>query len=215
MKKENIAQFIDYTLLRPDATKKEIKKLCKDALAYNFSSVCVNPCHVNYCKKLLGKNNVKVCSVIGFPFGASTTEIKVCEALDAVKNGADELDMVINIGALKSGDMRFVLNDIKAVRKAAGSRVLKVIIETCYLTKKEKITVAKLIKRAKADFIKTSTGFGPSGANLGDIKLIRKTIGSDIGIKAAGGIRTSFDALKFINAGATRLGTSRNLVKGS
>lgn len=160
--KRKINSFIDFTLLKADASASDIKKLCLEALEYNFICVCVNPCYVSLCKRLLDRSKIKVCSVIGFPLGAATTRTKACEAQDAIKNGADELDMVMNIGALKSGDLKFVLNDIKAVRKAAPGKVLKVIIETCYLTKKEKRDASRIVKKAGADLVKTSTGFGPS-----------------------------------------------------
>lgn len=205
---DNIAPFIDHTLLKPNATLDDIKKLCDEAKIYGFASVCVNPSYVSFAKELLKESKVKVCTVVGFPLGATTTIVKVIEARDAIANGADEIDMVINIGALKSGNDSFVFDDIKAVREAAKGKVLKVIIETAYLTKDEKIKACQLAKEAGADFVKTSTGFAPSGATVEDVKLMREVVGPEIGVKASGGIRDYQTACEMIKAGATRLGTS-------
>jgi deoxyribose-phosphate aldolase len=206
-----IAALIDHTLVKANATYKDIIRICKEAKKYKFASVCVNPIYVSLCKKILRNTNVKVCSVVGFPLGATTTAIKVDEAKEAVKNGADEIDMVINIGALKSGDYKLVLDDIKSVREITRGKILKVIIETAYLTKKEKVKVCKLAEQAGVDFVKTSTGFGPSGATAEDVRLIKSVVGTRIGVKAAGGIRTLEDVIKMLNAGATRIGTSASV----
>lgn len=209
-------KLIDHTLLKPEATKAQIEKLCGEAAEYDFKSVCVNPYYVKYAKELLKGSNVLVCTVIGFPLGQNTTEVKVMETKDAIQNGADEIDMVINIGALKSKDENYVLNEIKEIRNACKGKTLKVIIETCLLTDEEKITVCKLSKEAGADFVKTSTGFSTHGATVEDVKLMRETVGEDIGVKASGGIRDRETALKMVEAGATRLGVSAGveIVKG-
>lgn len=209
-------KLIDHTLLKPEATKAQIEKLCSEAGEYDFKSVCVNPYYVKYAKELLKGSNVLVCTVIGFPLGQNTTAIKVAETKDAIKNGADEIDMVINIGALKSKDEDYVLNEIKEIRNACKGNTLKVIIETCLLTDEEKITACKLSKEAGADFVKTSTGFSTHGATVEDVKIMRKTVGEDMGVKASGGIRDRETALKMVEAGATRLGVSAGvaIVKG-
>lgn len=212
-----IAKYIDHTLLKPDATKDEIEKLCEEAKEFGFASVCVNPAWVSYARELLQKTDVKVCTVIGFPLGATTTETKRMETEQAIQNGAAEVDMVMNIGALKSGDQLTVENDIEAVVHAAKEKALvKVIIETCLLTDDEKVIACQLAKKAGADYVKTSTGFSTGGATVEDIKLMRKTVGPDLGVKASGGIRTREDALAMINAGATRIGASAGvaIVKG-
>lgn len=206
--KRQIAKMIDSTLLKPDATAEDIKKLCNDAKKYNFASVCVNPCFVSLASDLLISVETKVCTVIGFPFGTATVESKVFEAKDAVRNGADEIDMVINIGALKDKKYEIVKKEIKNVVDEVGKVVVKVIIETCYLTDEEKIKACEIAKEAGAHFVKTSTGFGPKGATVEDVALIRKTVGPNMGVKASGGIRTIDDAVKMINAGANRIGTS-------
>jgi deoxyribose-phosphate aldolase len=213
---KEIASLIDHTLLKANATKEEIVKLCEEAKEYGFASVCVNPVYVNLCKQLLKGTNVKVCTVVGFPLGATTSNVKAFEAKEAVANGADEIDMVINIGALKSGNYQLVLDDIKAVREATRGKILKVIIETAYLTKEEKIKACELAKQAGADFVKASTGFAPAGATVEDIALMKSVVGLKIGVKASGGIRTLEDALKMVKAGATRIGTSASvaIVKG-
>jgi deoxyribose-phosphate aldolase len=208
---KEIASLIDHTLLKANATEEEIIKLCEEAKEYGFASVCVNPVYVNLCKQLLKGTNVKVCTVVGFPLGATTSNVKAFEAKEAVANGADEIDMVINIGALKSGEYQLVLNDIKAVREATRGKILKVIIETAYLTKEEKIKACELAKQAGADFVKTSTGFAPTGATVEDVALIKSVVGPKIGVKASGGIRTLEDALKMVKAGATRIGTSASV----
>lgn len=209
-------KLIDHTLLKPEATKAQIEKLCGEAKEYDFKSVCVNPYYVKYAKELLKDSDVLVCTVIGFPLGQNTTEIKVAETIDAIKNGADEIDMVINIGALKSKDEDYVLNEIKEIRNACKGKTLKVIIETCLLTDEEKITACKLSKEAAADFVKTSTGFSTHGATVEDVKLMRETVGEDMGVKASGGIRDKETALKMVEVGATRLGVSAGveIVKG-
>lgn len=204
----DISKLIDYTNLKPTATESDIIKLCREAIRYNFYCVCVSPIYVKLCKSILKNTDVKVCSVVGFPLGNSTTNTKVFEAQEIIKNGADEIDMVINISALKSADFRRVYEDIKAVRRVTKGKILKVIIETCYLTNEEKIKVAKIVKKAKADFIKTSTGFGTYGAKVSDVKLIKSIVSNELGIKAAGGIKDKETALKMLKAGATRIGTS-------
>lgn len=209
-------KLIDHTLLKPEATKAQIEKLCGEAKEYDFKSVCVNPHYVKRAKELLKESDVLVCTVIGFPLGQNTTAIKVSETKDAIQNGADEIDMVINIGALKSKDGDYVLNEIKEIRNACKGKTLKVIIETCILTDEEKITACKLSKEAGADFVKTSTGFSTHGATVEDVKLMRETVGEDMGVKASGGIRDRETALKMVEAGATRLGVSAGveIVKG-
>jgi deoxyribose-phosphate aldolase len=206
----NLARYIDHTLLKQQSTRDQIIQLCAEAKEYHFASVCVNPTHVPLCAELLQNSDVKVCTVIGFPLGANTTATKVFETADAIQNGAQEIDMVINIGALKSGDTTLVSNDIAAIAETAhnGSAILKVIIETCLLTDEEKITACQLAKQAGADFVKTSTGFSTAGATVEDVALMRKTVGPEIGVKAAGGVRNLEDAKKMIAAGATRLGAS-------
>jgi len=208
MNKQELAKFIDHTLLKATASVAEITKLCEEAKKYQFAAVCVNPSYVRFCSDLLKGSEVKVDTVIGFPLGANTSLVKAFEAENAVKEGAKEVDMVINIGALKSGDYDLVLKDIKAVVEAAGSALIKVIIETCYLTEEEKKIASLLAKEAGAHFVKTSTGFGTGGATVEDVKFIRSVVGPGIKIKASGGIRTYDDALKMIEAGANRLGTS-------
>ena len=206
-----IAKYIDHTILNPAATVDQIKKLCEEARTYGFASVCVNPCYVKLCSSLLRGSNVDVCSVIGFPFGTSTPEIKAMETRRAIRDGAREIDMVINVGALKSGDTDLVLRDIRAVTDACrdGSALSKVIIEAALLTDDEKVIACQLSKKAGADFVKTSTGYGPGGATVHDVALMREAVkGTRMGIKAAGGIRSFADAKKMIEAGATRLGAS-------
>ena len=207
--KRQVAKMIDSTNLRPDATFENIKKLCRDAKKYNFASVCVNPWFVSLASDLLVGSDVKVCTVIGFPLGVSTPETKVFEAKNAVRDGADEIDMVINIGALKDKKYDFVKKEIKNIVNSVGKVTVKVIIETCYLNDEEKIKACLIVKEAGAHFVKTSTGFGSKGASAEDVSLMRKTIGSNMGIKAAGGVRTIDDAIKMIDAGANRIGTSR------
>jgi len=205
----NLAGYIDHTLLRADATKSEIKKLTDEAKQYGFKSVCVNPTWVSYAKQQLADSDVKVCTVIGFPLGATTSEVKAFETKNAIENGASEVDMVINIGALKDHDDELVLNDIKAVvAQAAGQALVKVIIETSLLTEEEKVRACELAVKAGADFVKTSTGFSTGGATVEDVALMRKTVGDQAGVKASGGVRSYNDMMKMIEAGATRIGTS-------
>lgn len=205
----NVAKMIDHTLLKADATKDQIEKICAEAKEYNFASVCVNPAWVKLSSDLLNGTEVKVCTVIGFPLGASTPETKAYETKNAIENGATEVDMVINIGALKGGDNELVERDIRAVVDAAkGKALTKVIIETCLLTEEEKVRACELSVKAGADFVKTSTGFSTGGATAEDIALMRKTVGPEIGVKASGGVRSAEDAQKMIDAGATRIGTS-------
>ena len=204
----NIAKLIDHTLLKPTATQTQIKALCDQARQYGFCSVCVNPYWVKFAKQQLQGTDVKVCTVIGFALGATTSAAKAFEAADAIKNGADELDMVINMGALKSGDTQAVLDDILAVRKATLGHTLKVIIETSQLTDEEKKIACQLATQANADFVKTSTGFNGGGATVHDVALMRNTIAPNMQVKASGGVRSLADAQAMIAAGATRIGTS-------
>ncbi len=204
----NIAKLIDHTLLKPCATQEQIKHLCDEARAYNFCSVCVNPYWVRFAKEQLQGTDVKVCTVIGFALGADTTAVKAYETKDAIKNGADEIDMVINIGALKSQDYDTVLEDICAVRKACKGHILKVIIETSQLTDEEKVKACQLAAQAGADFVKTSTGFNGGGATVQDVALMRKSIPAHMQVKASGGVRTRADLLAMTAAGATRIGAS-------
>jgi deoxyribose-phosphate aldolase len=205
-----IARLIDHTLLKPDATQNEIAKLCAEALQYHFASVCVNPWNVAQAAEILRGSDVKVCTVVGFPLGATLPEVKVFEAQKSIERGAQEIDMVINIGALKSGRVGAVEADIHGVVNAShhGKAICKVIIETCLLTREEKIQASLAAKNAGADFVKTSTGFSTSGATPEDVRLIRETIGPSTGIKAAGGVRTLEDLQNMVAAGATRIGAS-------
>lgn len=207
----SIAGMIDHTLLKANATQEEVGKLCEEARKFRFASVCVNPAYVPLSARLLRGSNVKVCTVIGFPLGSTTPTVKAIEARDAIANGAEEIDMVINIGALKSGNDQLVLEDIKAVREATRGRVLKVILETSYLTNDEKVRACKMSKQAQADFVKTSTGFGSGGATPEDVALMRQTVGPEMGVKASGGIKNCDVAQSMIKAGATRLGTSASI----
>ena len=202
------AKLIDHTLLKSAATQSDIKRLCDEARQYGFCSVCVNPFWVSYAKEQLQNCGVKVCTVIGFPLGANTTAVKAYETADAIKNGADEIDMVINIGALRAKQYDIVLSDIEAVRKACEGHVLKVIIETSQLTEEEKIKACELSAKAKADFVKTSTGFVGSGATATDVALMRKSIPAHMQVKASDGIRTRADFDAMTAAGATRIGAS-------
>ncbi|HEY9576904.1 MAG TPA: deoxyribose-phosphate aldolase [Pseudobacillus sp.] len=205
----DIAKTIDHTLLKAETTKEEVKKLCEEARAYEFASVCVNPVWVAYASEQLKGTKVKVCTVIGFPLGATTTAVKAFETKDAIENGATEVDMVINIGALKTGDDETVLKDIQAVTASArGKALTKVIIETSLLTDEEKERACRLSVKAGADYVKTSTGFSTGGATEEDVRLMRKTVGPDIGVKASGGVRSQEDAVNMIKAGATRIGAS-------
>ncbi|MFF2907533.1 deoxyribose-phosphate aldolase [Paenibacillus sp. NPDC057934] len=205
----NLAGMIDHTLLRADATKAEISKLIEEAKKYEFASVCVNPTWVSYAAEGLAGTKVKVCTVIGFPLGASTSATKAFEAQNAIASGATEVDMVINIGALKDGDHAYVEQDIKAVvDAAAGKAIVKVIIETSLLTDEEKVIASQLSVKAGADFVKTSTGFSTGGATVEDVALMRKTVGENVGVKASGGVRNLQDMQNMIEAGASRIGAS-------
>ena len=205
-----IARYIDHTLLKADATPAQIVRLCAEAREHSFASVCVNASHVALCARLLAGSAVAVCTVVGFPLGATTTATKVFETHDAIAAGAREIDMVIPIGQLKAGDYEYVLNDLRQVVEAshAGGAICKVIIETALLNEAEKVAASLLAVKAGADFVKTSTGFSTGGATLADVALMRRTVGPDIGVKAAGGVRGYRDALAMIAAGATRLGAS-------
>lgn len=204
----NIARLIDHTILKPDASKSEIERVCREALEYGFASVCVNGCNVEYACSVLRGSSIKVASVVGFPLGAMHDSAKAFEARAAVESGAGEIDMVMNIGAFKDGDYDVVLGDIKGVVAAAKGAVVKVIIETCLLSREEIVKASKLVKDSGAAYVKTSTGFSRSGANEEDIALIRSAVGPDFGVKASGGIRTYEDAVRMIEAGATRIGAS-------
>lgn len=206
---QKLAAMIDHTALKPDTTQNQIEALCAEAKAYGFASVCINPGWVQLAAKELASTDVKVCTVIGFPLGATTTETKVFETMEAIGNRASEVDMVINIGAVKSGDDRTVLQDITAVADATGNKaLLKVIIETVLLNDEEKRLACKLAVKAGADYVKTSTGFASGGATAHDVALMRETVGPDIGVKASGGIRDRKTAETMIEAGATRIGAS-------
>lgn len=209
---DNLSKYIDHTLLKPEATKLEITKLCKEAKEHEFFSVCINPTYVNFAKEELKDTDVKVATVIGFPLGSTIKEVKAFEAENAIKNGADELDMVINVGALKDKDYELVKEDIEAVVNVAkGKALVKVIIETCLLDNEEKKKACELAKEAGADFVKTSTGFSTGGATEEDVNLMREVVGEDMGVKASGGIRDYETAIKMIEAGATRLGASSSI----
>ncbi|GAB6159090.1 deoxyribose-phosphate aldolase [Desulfotomaculum varum] len=199
---------IDHTLLKADATPAEIEKICQEARQYNFAAVCVNPCHVRLAANRLQGSGVAVCTVIGFPLGAAEPQVKAFATARALQQGATEFDMVINLGALKAGDYPYVEQDIAGVVKAAGGQTVKVIIETCYLTEQEKVAACRLAQRAGAHFVKTSTGFGSGGATLQDVALLRQTVGSQMGVKASGGIKTARQAVQMLQAGANRIGTS-------
>ncbi|MBI5211621.1 MAG: deoxyribose-phosphate aldolase [Elusimicrobia bacterium] len=202
---------MDHTLLKANATQEEVAKLCEEARTYCFASVCVNPSYVPLAAQLLRGSGVKVCTVIGFPLGSTTSTVKAVEARDAIANGADEIDMVINVGSLKSGNDVAVFEDIRAVREATRGRVLKVILETALLNDEEKVRACLLSKKAAADFVKTSTGFSSGGATVDDVRLMRETVGPGMGVKASGGIRDAKIAQAMIEAGATRLGTSASI----
>ena len=208
MTQREILSMVDHTLLLQTATWEEIKAICDDGIKYETASVCIPTCYVKQAKDYIG-DKCKVCTVIGFPNGNYTTEVKVFETKDALTNGADEIDMVINVGMLKAGEYDYVLNEIKAIKEACGEHILKVIIETCLLTDEEKIKMCEIVTEAGADFIKTSTGFSTAGATFADVELFAKHVGPNVKIKAAGGISSMDDAEKFIELGATRLGTSR------
>ncbi|EAZ84482.1 deoxyribose-phosphate aldolase [Lysinibacillus fusiformis] len=206
---QNFARMIDHTLLKAEATKEQIEKLCAEAKQFNFASVCVNPIWVKQSSELLQGSDVLVCTVIGFPLGANTPAVKAFEVKDAIANGANEVDMVINIGALKDKNYDLVQADIAAVVEAAkGSALVKVIIESCLLTDEEKVKACELAVAAGADYVKTSTGFSTGGATAVDIALMRKTVGPDLGVKASGGVRSLEDMKSMVEAGATRIGAS-------
>ena len=208
----DIAKYIDHTILKPDSTAEEVKKLCKEAKEYNFASVCVNGCYAKLVSTELLGSDVKTCVVVGFPLGAMTKEAKAFETTQAIENGANEIDMVINVGALKAKNYDFLKDDIEAVVNAAkGKAIVKVIIEACLLTDEEKVKACEISKEAKADFVKTSTGFGASGATKEDIALMRKVVGKGLGVKASGGVRDYKTAMDMINAGASRIGASASI----
>ena len=208
----NIAKYIDHTILKPEATAEEVKKLCREAREYNFASVCVNGCYAKLVSTELAGTEVKTCVVVGFPLGAMTKEAKAFETTQAIENGATEIDMVINVGALKEKNYAVLKDDIEAVVKAAaGKAIVKVIIETCLLTDEEKVKACEISKEAKADFVKTSTGFSTSGATKEDIALMRKTVGEGLGVKASGGVRDYKTAMDMVNAGASRIGASASI----
>ncbi len=201
-------KYIDHTILKPETTQEQVEKILSEAKEYDFASVCVNPTWVSLAAESLKDSDVKVCTVIGFPLGANTSAVKAFETKDAIANGADEIDMVINVGALKAENDALVLDDIKAVVDASGDKLVKVIIETCLLTDDEKVRACQLSKEAGADYVKTSTGFSTGGATVADVALMRKTVGPDMGVKASGGARSYEDAIAFIEAGASRIGAS-------
>ncbi len=208
----NIAKYIDHTILKPEATVEDVKRLCREAKEYNFASVCVNGCYAKLVSTELMGTDVKTCVVVGFPLGAMTKEAKVFETSQAIENGATEIDMVINVGALKDKNYSLLKEDIEAVVNAAkGKALVKVIIETCLLSDEEKVKVCEIAKEAKADFVKTSTGFSTGGATKEDIALMRKTVGPDLGVKASGGVRDFKAAMEMINAGASRIGSSNSI----
>jgi len=213
MNKKDLAKYIDHTALKSTTNKVEIEKLCSEAKQYNFMSVCINPCFVKLCKKLLEGTEVKVCTVVGFPLGCNKSETKAFEAQKAMEDGATELDMVINVGKIKDNDWAYVENDIRQVVEVAkkGNALIKVILETCLLTNEEKVKACETVKKAGANFVKTSTGFSTGGATVEDIALMRKTVGENFGVKASGGIRDYGKAIEMINAGATRIGASAGI----
>ena len=209
---QDLASMIDHTLLKADALPQDVEKLCKEAIQYSFASVCINPCYVKYAKKLLQGSPVKVCTVIGFPLGATTTPVKAYEAQIAELDGAEEVDMVLAVGALKSKAYDYVENDIRAVVEQVNSpTIVKVILETALLTDEEKIMACQLAKKAQANFVKTSTGFGPGGATASDVALMRKIVGSTMGVKASGGIRDRQAAQLMVKSGASRIGASASV----
>ena len=207
----DLAPWIDHTALAADATEAKVAELCREALAHRFRAVCVNPIHVRLVAGALRGSNVATCSVVCFPLGATTTRMKVVETLAAVEDGAQEVDMVIALGLLKAGRADAVRDDISAVKRACGPALLKVIIEACYLTDEQKVLACRLAQEAGADFVKTSTGFGPSGATIADVQLMRRAVGPEMGVKAAGGIRSYDVARAMIEAGATRIGASASV----
>ena len=204
-------KYIDHTILKATASSSDVQKLCEEAIEHEFYSVCVNGCYVADAKQLLQGTDVKVAAVVGFPLGAMTTAAKVFEAKEAIENGASEIDMVINVAKLKDGEFEYVENEIRQIKEAIGDNVLKVIIETCYLTDEEKVKACELSLAAKADFVKTSTGFGTDGATYEDVKLMKSVVGDNAKVKASGGVRDKETAQKYINLGAERLGTSSGI----
>lgn len=211
MDAKTLARYIDHTLLKPDASREQILKICEEAKTYHFASVCVNPSRIRLVAEALAGTDVAPCCVVGFPLGAIPSESKAAEAAVAVQNGAREIDMVINIGAAKDGDWALVQSDIAAVKRACGSALLKVIIETCLLTDAEKMKACIAAKNAGAEFVKTSTGFSKAGATAADVALMRRTVGPEMGVKAAGGIHNRAEAEAMIAAGATRIGASSGI----
>ena len=204
-------KYIDHTILKATASGTDVQKLCEEAIEHEFYSVCVNGCYVADAKQLLQGTDVKVAAVVGFPLGAMTTAAKVFEAKEAVENGASEIDMVINVAKLKDGEFEYVENEIRQIKEAIGDNVLKVIIETCYLTDEEKVKACELSLVAKADFVKTSTGFGTGGATYEDVKLMKSVVGENAKVKASGGVRDKETAQKYVDLGAERLGTSSGI----
>lgn len=204
-------KYIDHTILKATASSSDVQKLCEEAIEHKFYSVCVNGCYVADAKQLLQGTDVKVAAVVGFPLGAMTTAAKVFEAKEAVENGASEIDMVINVAKLKDGEFEYVENEIRQIKEAIGDNVLKVIIETCYLTDEEKVKACELSLVAKADFVKTSTGFGTGGATYEDVKLMKSVVGDNAKVKASGGVRDKETAQKYVELGAERLGTSSGI----
>lgn len=211
MTKKQLAKMMDHTILKATATPADVEKICREALEIDAASVCINPCNIELTKRLLEGSGVKVCTVIGFPLGANTTSVKMYETQDAIKRGAEEVDMVINVGALLAEDTDTVYNDIKGVVEAAGGTLVKVIIETCYLSDDQKKTACVLAMKAGADFVKTSTGFGTGGATAHDVALMRSVVGEKLKVKASGGIRTCQNAVEMIEASADRLGVSASI----
>lgn len=208
---ENINRLIDHTLLKPDAKQEEIEKLCAEAIKYHFMSVCVNPCNVNLCAKLLKGSDVKVCTVIGFPLGANISKTKIEETKYCLENGASEIDMVINIGRLKDKDYDYVENEIREIKKVCKDNILKVILETCLLSDEEIVKACQLSQNAGADFVKTSTGFSKGGATTHAVKLMRETVKDALGVKASGGIHSYEEAMAMVEAGANRIGASSGI----
>ena len=213
MKREDLARLIDHTMLKPDAVPAEIEQLCNDAIRYHFASVCLNPSYVPLAAAKLAETDIAVCTVVGFPLGATTTTAKVCEAEQALEDGATEIDMVLHIGALKAGQRDIVRDDISAVVDVVheGGGLVKVIIETALLTDEEKALACRLAREADANFVKTSTGFAAEGAKIDDVRLMRETVGPRLGVKAAGGIHSYDEAMGMVNAGANRLGASAGI----
>lgn len=211
MNKKQLAKMMDHTILKATATPEQVENICREALEIGAASVCINPCNIEQTKKLLVGSDVKVCTVIGFPLGANTTAVKKYETRDAIERGAEEVDMVINVGALLAGDTDTVYEDIRGVVEAADGTLVKVIIETCYLNDEQKRTACELAMKAGADFVKTSTGFGSGGAEAHDVELMRSVVGDRMSVKASGGIRSYKDAMEMVEASADRLGVSASI----